>query len=127
MSELLNSRRKIWIAKNGKGIPVQEYGKIDLDFARLAEALKQSKTHWIATMREADDTQEIDGKEIVIGKKAKASDFGYVPRLLVHCTLTKSAKNGTAHVWHVTDCGGKSDHVIDGTTASWDPYLERLK
>jgi hypothetical protein len=126
MSEILQTNRKRWIAKNGKGIPVHEYGKIDLEFARLASAMKDSKLHWIATMREADDTQEIDGKEIVIGKKAKASDFGYVPRLLVHCTLAKG-KSGTDHKWHVTDCGNPSADVTNGTPASWDPYLERLK
>lgn len=126
MSEILQTPRKRWIAKNQKGIPVQEYGRIDLDFARLSAAMRDSKKHWIATMREGDDTQEIDGKEIVIGKKAKASDFGYVPRLLVHCTLAKG-KAGSVHNWRITDCGGKAEDVTNGSTATWGPYLERLK
>lgn len=127
MTEMQAAPRRRWMAKNNRPIPLNEYTRIDQPFSALSDALKDSKKHWIATMREADDQQEVDGNEIVVGKKAKAGDFAYVPRLKVHCTLSRG-KNGTAHVWDVSDShANKRSRYVDGTSEVWAPHLEWLK
>lgn len=128
MSELLQAPRQEWIRKNGgKGIPLNLYQAIDQPFAMLSGHLKNSKTHWIATMREDDEKQETDGNEIVVGKKAKAKDFGYVPRLLVHCRLARHKGDAIDYVWRVSDCGGESKTIINGKMDEWGPFLQRFK
>lgn len=127
MTELQIAPRKRWMAKNNKPIPLNEYSRIDQPFAMLSDALKASKKHWIATMRESDDNQEVDGTEITVGKKAKAGDFAYVPRLKVHCTLARG-KQGTTHVWDVSDShANKRSRYVDGTSECWTPHLEWLR
>lgn len=128
MSELQSGPRQKWVEENKKSIPLNLYAQIDRPFKALCDALKFTQLHWIATMREDDDKLVVDDNEVVVGKKAKAGDFAYVPRLLVHCTR-RNGKSGAVpdHVWKITDCGGISRTVINGKSDEWLEHLQRYK
>jgi hypothetical protein len=127
MSELMDYPRKRWVQKNGKAIPLNLYTTIDAPYKAFCEAMKFTQLHWAVTMREDDEKLVIDDQEVTIGKKAKAGDFGYVPRLKVHCSLKQSKQDTPAFKWVITDCGGETSMHVNAKSDVWLPMLQRYK
>lgn len=129
-TEILSGPRDVWVEKNDKGIPLNLYKHVDRPFSRFAMWCKWAKIHWAATMREADDSTEIDGVEVKIGKKAKAGELAYAARLSTHCFLRKRRGKAPDHCYTVTDCLDlqvDDREYVNAGPEIWAPYLNRYK
>ena len=125
-SDLVQLPRDKFIADKGRPPKGAEYTQIDLPFNRFVRWCADTQLHWIATLREEDERQEVDGNEVIIGKTGKGK-FSEVPRLQVHCQLAR-AKNGSSDfVAHVTDTGGSHATYSTPTSEHWAKHLERYK
>jgi hypothetical protein len=93
-------------ANPGKKI---DYGKADAPVAKLEAVMKAFTKHWIATYREKDDKDTVDGIEVTAGKKAKAAgNLDYLARVKCHCHKTRT-KDGVAIACDLTDQRGLGD------------------
>lgn len=126
MTELLDLPRQAFVAKNGRAMRIQDYGIVDAPYHALREYMRQCRIHWIATAREADDKQETDGQEIIIGKEAKGK-MDEVGRLVVHCQAARMKGGEEQFDWHVKDCSqNEVDRYVGRPKADiWTKYLQR--
>lgn len=127
MTELQDQPRQAFVARTGKPMQYQHYATVDAPYKALVEYMRHARIHWIATAREADDKQETDGQEIIIGKEAKGK-IGEVARLLVHCQRGRMKGGEVQFDWHVQDTAKNDVDRYQGkpTAAIWTPYLQRF-
>lgn len=128
MAELQSEPRRAFVTRTGKPMGVQHYSTVDAPYNAFVEHLRHSKLHWVATAREKDDRQAVDGdNEIVIGKTASAK-IGEVARLKVHCQRGRAKGGETQFDWHVLDTGSNEVMRYLGRPSSsiWEPHLRRF-
>lgn len=126
MTELLNYHREGYVKKNGKGIPLNLYSKLDAPYKRFGDWVKTANMHVLATMREGDDRQTVDDVEQVIGKTGKAGKFEYIPRIMAHCTIRKS-KGANVYVTEVRDCSREETLKIEKKDGAGAPKSSELE
>lgn len=128
MTELESEPRRIFQRDKlgGKPMQLQHYGQVDGPYLGLVAYLRDTKLHWIATAREDDDKQAVDGNEIVIGKKAK-SKMGPVARLKVHCQGSRAKDGDSNFHWHVMDTSMSEvrEHRGKPPASIWTEHIQR--
>lgn len=127
MTELQDEPRRMHVVRTGKPLQLQHYATVDAPYKALIEHMRHNKLHWIATAREADDKQEVEGQEIVIGKEAKGK-IGEVGRLMVHCQRGRTKGGEVQFDWHVQDTNMSDVGRFQGRPGAsiWTPYLQRF-
>lgn len=125
-SDLVLHNRERFMADKGRAPKGAEYSVVDRPFAAFVRWCSATSLHWICTLREEDDKQEVDDQEIVIGKSGKGK-LAEVARPLIHCTLARGKAGSPTFKAFVKDTAAASASYDNPTSEQWKLHLQRYK
>lgn len=125
-SDLVKHDRDKFMTNKMRAPKGAEYSIVDRPFNNFVAWAAGTSLHFLCTLREEDDKQEVEDQEIVIGKSGKTK-LAEVARPLIHCTLRHGKGGNSTYHSFVKNTAGSSVTLLNPTSVDWAKLMERYK